>query len=63
MFASDGAVFTSSDSTLRFRSRDEDLASLAAAGFAVIDVRDTPDRPGLELVFVAQRPPVQSRDR
>jgi SAM-dependent methyltransferase len=44
-----------SDSTLRFRERGEVEASLDDAGYAVIDVRDAPDRPGLELVFVAER--------
>jgi len=44
-----------SDDTLRFRTRDEVEASLAAAGFTVAEVRDAPDRPGLELVFVAGR--------
>jgi SAM-dependent methyltransferase len=53
-FASDGAVVTS-DSTLRFRDRDEVEASLLAAGYRVLDVRDAPDRPGRELVFVAAR--------
>jgi SAM-dependent methyltransferase len=43
-----------SDSTLRFRSREELAADLAAAGFAVGGVRDAPDRPGLELVVMAQ---------
>jgi hypothetical protein len=51
-FASDGAVLTS-DSTLRFRSRQEVEATLRHAGFAVHDVRDAPDRPGCEFVFVA----------
>ena len=51
---SDGAVLTST-STLRFRHRDEVVASLAAAGFVVDEVREAPDRPGLELVFVARR--------
>jgi len=51
-FASDGAVLTA-DSTLRFRGRDAITESLAAAGFAVAEVRDAPDRPGLELVFIA----------
>jgi len=55
-FASDGAVLTS-DSTLRFRERDEVEESLGAAGFAVADVRDAPDRPGREWVFVARREP------
>lgn len=54
VFERDGAVLTS-DSTLRFRQRDEITASLAATGFVVDDVRDAPDRPGLELVFVAVR--------
>ena len=51
-FAADGAVLTS-ESTLRFRSRAEVEASLAATGYAVADVLDAPDRPGRELVFVA----------
>lgn len=55
VFESDGAVLTS-DSTLRFRSRDELAASLAAAGFVAYEVRQAPDRPGRELVFVARRP-------
>ncbi|GAB7036392.1 MULTISPECIES: class I SAM-dependent DNA methyltransferase [Catenuloplanes] len=50
----DGAELTS-DSTLRFRTLDELGASLRAAGFAVRDIRDAPDRPGLERVLVAQR--------
>jgi hypothetical protein len=53
VFESDGAMITS-ESTLRFRSRDEIQESLAAAGFSVIEVRDAPDRPGLEFVFVAE---------
>lgn len=44
-----------SDSTLRFRERDEVETSLAASGFEVVDVRDAPDRPGREWVFVARR--------
>ncbi len=55
VFGSDGAVLTS-DSTLRFRTRAELTDSLADAGFAVEEVRDAPDRPGLEFVFVARRP-------
>ncbi|SOC49373.1 Ubiquinone/menaquinone biosynthesis C-methylase UbiE [Blastococcus aggregatus] len=50
----DGQVLTS-DSTLRFRSREEVAGSLIEAGFVVEDVRDAPDRPGDELVFVAGR--------
>jgi len=52
VFASDGAVLTS-DSTLRFRERDEVEQSLV--GFVVDEVRDAPDRPGKEFVFVATR--------
>ncbi|WP_328748416.1 class I SAM-dependent methyltransferase [Streptomyces sp. NBC_00285] len=55
VFAADGQVLTS-DSTLRFREREEIGAELAARGFAVEDVRDAPDRPGREFVFVARRP-------
>lgn len=53
-FASDRVVVTS-DSTLRFRSRDEMESSLLAAGYRVLDVREAPDRPGREFVFIAQR--------
>jgi len=52
-FAADGAVVTS-ESTLRFRTRDEVAASLAAAGYRILDVREAPDRPGREHVFITQ---------
>ncbi|MEV4804458.1 class I SAM-dependent methyltransferase [Nonomuraea sp. NPDC049421] len=55
VFASDGQVLTS-DSTLRFRERDEVTADLAAHGYTLKDVRDAPDRPGREFVFLAERP-------
>ncbi|EDY42218.2 class I SAM-dependent methyltransferase, partial [Streptomyces sp. SPB074] len=55
VFAADGAVLTS-DSTLRFRERDEVAADLVAHGYVVHDVRDAPDRPGGEFVFLARRP-------
>jgi SAM-dependent methyltransferase len=51
----EGDVLTS-DSTLRFRERDEVEAALVAHGYVVDDVRDAPDRPGRELVFFARRP-------
>lgn len=54
VFASDGAVLTS-ESTLRFREREEIEESLRAAGFRVDDVREAPDRPGKEWVFVSSR--------
>lgn len=52
-FESDGEILTS-DSTLRFRDRDEVESSLVECGFRVVDVRDAPDRPGREYMFVAQ---------
>ncbi len=54
VFASDGRVLTS-DSTLRFRERDEVEAALVAHGYAVDDGRDAPDRPDREFVFLARR--------
>jgi SAM-dependent methyltransferase len=63
VFESDGAELTS-ESTLRFRHRDEVTASLVAAGYVVDEVRQAPDRPGRELVFIARRtaaPPAPER--
>ena len=54
VFEADGTVITSR-STLRFRSRLALERSLDAAGFVTEEVRDAPDRPGRELVFVACR--------
>ncbi|MER7755149.1 class I SAM-dependent methyltransferase [Kitasatospora sp. NPDC097643] len=56
VFAADGQELTS-DSTLRFRERPEIEADLAAHGFLLREVRDAPDRPGQQLVFLAQRRP------
>jgi SAM-dependent methyltransferase len=53
VFRADGAVLTS-DSTLRFRSRAALADSLHRCGFTVDEVRDAPDRPGREFVFVAR---------
>jgi SAM-dependent methyltransferase len=53
-FTEDGTEIVS-DSTLRFRSRQEVEASLIDSGFRVLEVRDAPDRPGHEHVFIAQR--------
>ncbi|MGW6280584.1 class I SAM-dependent methyltransferase [Kribbella sp. NPDC055071] len=50
VFASDGVVLTS-DSTLWFRERDE----VTLDGFTVDEVREAPDRPGKEFVFVATK--------
>jgi ubiquinone/menaquinone biosynthesis C-methylase UbiE len=52
-FAKTNETITS-DSTLRFRSQSEIERSLVANGFIVEEVRDAPDRPGLEFVFVAR---------
>lgn len=43
-----------STSTLRFRDRGEVEADLRSTRFFVVDVRDAPDRPGRELVFLAR---------
>lgn len=53
-FLRDGEVLESI-STLRFRSRSAVELSLAQCGFEVVEVRDAPDRPGLEFVFIARR--------
>lgn len=50
----DGDVLTS-DSTLRFRNRQQIEKALATHGYVVDDVRDAPDRPGREFVFFARR--------
>lgn len=54
VFEADGTTLMS-HSTLRFRGRDDIAQSLAAAGYRVDEVRDAPDRPGLEFVFIARR--------
>lgn len=54
-FRQDGSRLTS-DSTLRFRDREEIKVSLHDAGFEDPDVRGAPDRPNLEIVFIARRP-------
>lgn len=53
IFETDGVTLVS-DSTLRFRSQVEIGDSLRAAGLDIQDVRDAPDRPGRELVFIAR---------
>jgi hypothetical protein len=54
VFEADATVLTS-DSTLRFRSRTELIESVERAGLRVRDLRDAPDRPGLEFVVIAER--------
>ncbi|WP_433797023.1 class I SAM-dependent methyltransferase [Actinoplanes sp. CA-252034] len=51
----DGEVLTS-DSTLRFRDRNELDADLTAAGFHIVDVRQAPDRPAQQRVLLCEKP-------
>jgi hypothetical protein len=53
-FMTDGAVLVS-DSTLWFRDRADLENILLTYGFTTLDVRDAPDRPGLEDVFITRR--------
>ena len=55
VFRRDNLVIEST-STLRFRDRPEIEDSLVEAGFQTVEIRDAPDRPGLEFVFIAVRP-------
>jgi SAM-dependent methyltransferase len=50
-----GGEVVASASTLRFRERTEVERDLEVHSFQVVDVRDAPDRPGKELVFLARR--------
>lgn len=52
VFEADGQILTS-DSTLRFREKQEIIDSLKKTGYTIKDIRDAPDRPKLEWVFVA----------
>ena len=54
-FVFDGGPRSASSSRLRFRSTGELERDLGAAGLRVREVRDAPDRPGLELVVLAER--------
>jgi SAM-dependent methyltransferase len=54
VFQGEGVTLESS-STLRFRSYDEIVTALDASGFGLHEVRDAPDRPNKEWVFVARR--------
>jgi SAM-dependent methyltransferase len=52
VFHADGTAMVS-ESTLRFRSRAEVAESLLDANFLLDEIRGAPDRPGMELVFLA----------
>jgi len=54
VFEGDATVLTS-DSTLRFRGYDEIAETVRQAEMTVEEVRDAPDRPGREFVFIARR--------
>lgn len=55
IFEPGGDTYTS-DSTLRFRTDAELSRSLGEAGFEVEGLREAPDRPAREYVFIARRP-------
>ncbi|MET9914241.1 class I SAM-dependent methyltransferase [Streptomyces sp. NPDC006476] len=55
VFVADQQRLTS-QSTLRFREREEVMEDLVAQGYVVEKVRDATDRPGREFVFLARRP-------
>lgn len=55
-FLADGTILES-DSTLRFRSRSEIVQALRACGLDVDNIRDAPDRPGREMVFIVRPSP------
>ena len=59
VFAADGATLTS-EGTRRYPPRPVIEDSLISAGYELTDVRDAPDRPGLELVFIARKPATTS---
>ena len=48
-------VVLESTSTLRFRDQSEIEDSLVRGGFELIEIRDAPDRPGREFVFLSRR--------
>lgn len=52
-FSRDDSVLTS-NSTLRFCSRDEIERSLNGVGFSIQEIRDAPDRPGHEYIVIAE---------
>ena len=55
VFAADGATLTS-EGIRRYPPRSVIEDSLISAGYELTDVRGAPERPGLELVFIARKP-------
>lgn len=45
-----------SKSTLRFREKVDIAKSLENVGFEILDIREAPDRPKQEFVFIARKP-------
>ncbi len=56
VFEADGERLCS-DSTLRFRPSDEIAHDLIAHGYTIVDIREAPDRPAKENVFIARSVP------
>lgn len=52
IFESDGATIKS-ESTLRFREREAIEKSLLKCGYKIKEIRDAPDRPNKEFVFIS----------
>ena len=52
VFESDGAIIKS-DSVLRFRKKISIEQSLTECGYEVKEIREAPDRPNKEIVFIA----------
>lgn len=61
-FKKDDEVLTS-ESTLRFREKAEIEESLIETGFRLTEIRDAPDRPGKEFVFISSVEPAHSGTR
>ena len=59
VFAADGATLTS-EGIRRYPPRSLIEDSLISAGYELADVRGAPERPGLELVFIARKPATTS---
>ena len=59
VFAADGATLTS-EGIRRYPPRSAIEDSLISAGYELTDVRGAPERPGLELVFIAGKPATTS---
>jgi SAM-dependent methyltransferase len=59
VFAADGVTLTS-EGIRRYPPRPVIEDSLISAGYELTDVRGAPDRPGLELVFIARKPATTS---